>query len=60
MTNCWFCGGEMGWGADFDFEDYGLEGDGIVATLTCRECDATAEFYTAIKEEKVEEKINQT
>jgi len=43
---CWFCGSEMIWGCDFDYEDYGLEGDGIVATLTCSECEAYAEFYS--------------
>jgi transcription elongation factor Elf1 len=44
--SCWFCGSEMIWGCDFNFEDYGLDGDGIVATLTCSGCEATAEFYT--------------
>jgi len=51
MMNCWFCQGDMIWGADFSYEDYGLEGDGIVATLTCSECEAFAEFYTKPEEE---------
>lgn len=46
FCTCWFCGGEMIWGADFDFEDYGREGSGVVATLTCSNCGADAEFYS--------------
>lgn len=53
-THCWFCGGRMIWQSDFDFEDYGREGDGIVAVLLCTECGAVAEFYT--NEEEEEEK----
>lgn len=49
-TGCWFCGAEMFWSGDFTFEDYGIEGDGIVAELTCSGCGATAEFYTKIEE----------
>ena len=37
---CWLCGGRLIWGADFNPEDYGIEGDGIVATLTCSSCNA--------------------
>lgn len=50
-TNCWFCGHEMIWNSDFDFEDYGIEGEGFVTTLSCPNCKATAEFYSKIKEE---------
>lgn len=45
MVNCWFCGGQLNWNCDYDFEDYGLEGEGIVATLTCSECGASWEGY---------------
>jgi hypothetical protein len=41
----------MIWGCDFDYEDYGLEGDGIVATLSCKECEAYAEYYSKPSEE---------
>ena len=47
---CWFCGAPMIWGADFDYADYGLEGEGIVATFLCSKCQVTAEFYCPIKE----------
>lgn len=50
-TNCWFCGTEMIWGADFDFSDYGFEGNGIIATLHCPGCEASAEFKTKEQEE---------
>lgn len=33
-----------------DFEDYGIEGEGIVSVLSCPKCEATAEFYTKIEE----------
>ena len=47
-TKCLFCDTNMVWGADFSFEDYGMEGDGIVITLICPNCNASAEFYTKI------------
>ena len=45
-VKCWFCTGEMIWGGDHTFEDYGREGDGVVANLSCSECGATALFYS--------------
>ena len=50
MTNCWFCGTEMTWCDDSTFEDLGLEGNGIVATLSCPNCKASADFYSGINE----------
>ena len=52
MTNCWFCGTEMIWGADFNPEDYGYEGEGIVTTLSCPNCNANAEFVQIFEEEE--------
>lgn len=51
-VNCWFCGEEMIWGSDFSFEDYCLEGEGIVASFSCPRCGAAAEFYSRIEEEE--------
>ena len=48
--NCWFCGGEVYWNGDFTFEDYGLEGEGLVANLTCSKCNAYYEGYSAEEE----------
>ena len=49
---CWFCFSPLRWNSDSSFEDYCMDGDGIVANLSCSECGATAEFYTAIEEDK--------
>ena len=35
----------MIWGGDFDYEDYGMEGEGIVSNFSCSNCEATAEVY---------------
>ena len=42
---CWFCNSNLIWNNDFNFEDYGVEGEGIVAVLTCSECGAFFEGY---------------
>ena len=52
MTNCWFCGSDMIWGGDFDFEDYGMEDEGIVSNLSCPNCPTSVEVYYNIDEEK--------
>jgi len=49
-TKCWFCGENMVWNSDFNFEDYGYEGEGIVVELICPNCEATAEFKSKIEE----------
>ena len=48
---CWFCNSELIWSSDFSFEDYGLEGDGIVANLSCSGCNATFEGYLELEED---------
>ena len=38
---CFHCGGDsVRWCGDFTFEDWGLEGDGVVHTLSCPDCGA--------------------
>tara|TARA_R110002096_G_scaffold73787_1_gene174877 strand:+ start:9326 stop:9673 length:348 start_codon:yes stop_codon:yes gene_type:complete len=51
---CWYCAGQMIWGGDHSFEDYGIEvdeetgeGDGVVTNLRCANCGAEAFFRTA-------------
>ena len=42
----------MIWGSDFDYEDYGVEGQGIVSSYTCNNhrCDVdSVEVYTLIE-----------
>jgi hypothetical protein len=33
--NCWHCNTELIWNIDFSYEDYMIEGDGIVTILSC-------------------------
>lgn len=54
-VTCWNCGFEMIWGADFNYEDYGLEGEGIVSTHSCSNCKTTAEFYLPLGEDMEDE-----
>ena len=51
QMNCWHCNNELIWGGDFDYEDYGLEGEGIVSNLSCPNCNAYVEVYLKIDEE---------
>ena len=61
QTVCWFCGSDMIWGGDFDFEDYGIEDEGIVANLSCSAdgCETYAEFFNTIKQ-KEENNVNKS
>ena len=51
IMKCWFCQGEMKWIGDFDFNEYELDGDGNIAILSCKKCEALAEFYSKSKDE---------
>lgn len=50
---CWHCNADLIWGADFSFEDYGEEGEGIYSTFTCSNvnCPTTVEVRYAITKE---------
>jgi len=56
--DCWHCGSDLIWGNDFDFEDYGYEGEGIISHLTCpnKQCNSWVEIYLPIS--KVEDEGN--
>lgn len=44
-TMCWFCGGKMIWQCDNDLDEvFMTEDEGIVATLVCQSCNATAQY----------------
>tara|TARA_R100000734_G_scaffold14043_1_gene10376 strand:- start:62 stop:271 length:210 start_codon:yes stop_codon:yes gene_type:complete len=47
---CYHCKGEVIWGGDHTFEDYGLEGDGIVSNLHCTKCEAEYIIYSGDKD----------
>lgn len=55
--NCWYCRADMIWQSDFTYEDYGRQGEGMVAILLCSECNASAEF--SISDEEPEDKDNE-
>ena len=52
MVKCYNCEAEMIWGNDFDFDDFGYEGEGIVSCFTCPKCDTYAEFVIPNKKSK--------
>ena len=49
---CHFCNGELVWGCDYSFDDYGLYGEGIIAVLHCDECGAIWEGYLDFEKER--------
>ena len=52
---CFNCDGELIWGGDHSFEDYGIDGrDGIVTNYSCSECDTTVIVYTELENKKKE------
>lgn len=53
MWECYCCGEKaVIWDADFSFEDYGFDGDGIVQTFHCMNCGAEIEYIVAEKEDE--------
>ena len=58
---CPRCGKEMIWGGDFDFEDYGMEEEGVVSNYSCPNCGVSAEvsFPNDVEEKEYEGDINQ-
>ena len=47
---CWHCQNDVIWGGDHSFEDYNLEGDGIVTNLHCSVCEAEYLIYLGEKD----------
>ena len=42
---CFHCGAKaVIWQADFDFEDYGYDGQGIIHSCRCQNCGAEIEY----------------
>ena len=45
LFQCFHCGEQkVVWDADFDFSDYGYEGNGIVHELHCANCGAEIQY----------------
>ena len=55
---CWHCNEELIWGGDFDYEDYGIEGEGIVSNLSCpnEDCNVYVEVFLPLEENNEKEK----
>lgn len=52
MNNtCWHCSAPVLWGGDFDFEDYGYEGEGVVSNHSCSNGDCGAQYEVAVPNE---------
>lgn len=51
--NCWHCKFELIWGGDDSYEDYGLDGEGIVSNFSCsnNDCESSVIVYLPIKNE---------
>ena len=46
MYQCFHClENSVIWNADFDFSDYGIEGEGVVHVCHCSNCGAYIEYY---------------
>lgn len=55
MYECFNCGHiSVIWDCDFSFEDYGLEGEGIVQVLHCTNCGARIEYYIGFDDDEEE------
>ena len=52
---CFHCGKKsVYWDSDFDFEDYGLEGQGIVHVCHCANCGADTEYKVPLKNDDID------
>lgn len=48
MFECFHCGARsVIWDSDFDFEDYGISGEGIVHACHCTNCGAQIIYLIA-------------
>lgn len=52
MYECFHCLAKaVVWQSDFDYEDYGYEGEGIVHICTCSNCGAEIEYRVPVIKE---------
>lgn len=57
MYECFHClQKSVIWDCDYDFEDYGLEGEGIVHICHCANCGAEIEYYVPLNKVEDEDK----
>lgn len=56
MYECFHCcNRSVIWDSDFSFEDFGLEGEGIVNCCHCTHCGARIMYYVSLDPEEIEE-----
>ena len=48
---CFLCGHKVMWQSDYDFEDFGCDGEGIVHTFVCSHCGADYVVYDGTSED---------
>lgn len=52
MFECFHCCTKsVVWDSDFDFSDFGLEGNGVVHMCQCTNCEAEIEYRVSIPDE---------
>ena len=56
MYQCFHClNYAVGWDSDFDFDDFGYEGEGVVHICHCTNCGAEIEYIVRTDENEVRE-----
>ena len=56
LYQCFHCGHQsVIWDCDYDFEDMGYEGEGIVNCCHCTNCGAEIEYRVPIRREENED-----
>lgn len=56
MYECFHCGHRsVIWQSDFSFEDYGLDGEGVINVCYCTNCGAYIEYYVSLNDDEQEE-----
>jgi len=49
---CWHCQSDVIWGGDHSFEEYDLEGEGIVTNMSCSKCPANYLIYLGDEDDR--------
>ena len=56
MYECFHCGSRaVIWDADFDYDDYGMEGQGIIHECHCTHCGARITYFVSCDDEENED-----
>ena len=45
MKKCYLCDGDVMWKSDYEYNEFGLEKDGIVHIYQCQNCGCRIEVY---------------